>query len=108
MLEGPSIYTLPIFRNTQVAEEPGSRRIPVDHMVKGERVKYWRELRASKLIKWETFPKFPLVLNADGSPWAPACLWLVDRARANPLKASSLNPLAQGLRAYKRFLDEVG
>lgn len=108
MLEGPSIYTLPIFRNTQVAEEPGSRRIPVDHMVKGERVKYWRELRASKLIKWETFPKFPLVLNTDGSPWAPACLWLVDRARANPLKASSLNPLAQGLRAYKRFLDEVG
>ncbi len=108
MSQTPSVYTLPILRNTQVADEPGPGRIPVDHQVKGERVKYWRELRASKTVKWETFPRFPMVLNADGSPWAPACMWLLDRARANPLKVSSLNPVAQGLRAYKEFLDEFG
>ena len=105
-MQSPSVYTLPIFRNTQVAEEPRPGRIPVDHQVNGERVRYWRELRASKTVKWETFPHFPLVLNADGSPWAPACMYLLDRARARPLKISSLNPVAQGLRAYKEFLDE--
>lgn len=104
--QAPSVWTLPIFRNTQVADEPGPGRIPVDHQVQGNRVKYWRELRASKTTKWDTFPHFPLVLNADGSPWAPACMWLLDRARARPLQVSSLNPIAQGLRAYKVFLDE--
>lgn len=106
MSQVPSIWTLPMFRNTQVADEPGPGRIPVDHQVKGKRVKYWRELRSSRTVKWETFPQFPLVLNTDGSPWAPACLWLLDRARARPLKVSSLNPVAQGLRAYREFLDE--
>lgn len=106
MSQSPSVYTLPLFRNTQVADEPGPGRTPVDHQVRGKRVKYWRELRASKIIKWETFPHFPLILNADGSPWAPACMWLLDRARAKPNKVSSLNPVAQGLRAYKKFLDE--
>lgn len=79
MPQKPSVHTLPLFRNTQVADGPGPGRIPVDHQVKGERIKYWRELRASKTIKWETYPQFPLVLNADGSPWEPACLWLLDR-----------------------------
>lgn len=104
----PTVYTLPILRNTQVVDEPGPGRLPVDHQVNGRPVKYWRELRSSKTERWETFPRFPLVLNADGSPWAPACMWLLDRARANPLKVSSLNPVAQGLRAYKQFLDDFG
>lgn len=99
MPQKPSVYTLPLFRNTQVADGPAPGRIPVDHQVRGERIKYWRELRASKTIKWETYPQFPLVLNADGSPWEPACLWLLDRARAKPYKVSSLNPVAQGLRS---------
>lgn len=108
MSPAPSIHTLPIFRNTFVSNEPGPGRIPVDHCVNGERVKYWRALRSAKLIKWEAFPHFPLVLNADGSPWAEACMWLLDRARAKPHKISSLNPLAQGLRAYREFLDSLG
>lgn len=103
-----SIWTLPLFRNTQVADAAGVGRIPVDYSISGKRVKYWRELRASKTTKWETFPRFPLVLQADGSPWAPACMWLLDRARANPLKLSSLNPVAQGLRCYRDFLDQYG
>lgn len=101
----PSIHTLPILRNTVVADEPGPGSIPVDHQVNGERIKYWRAQRASSLVKWEAFPQFPLVLNADGSPWAEACMWLLHRARANPHKIASLNPLAQGLRAYREFLD---
>lgn len=107
MPQKPSVYTLPLFRNTQVADGPAPGRIPVDHQVRGERIKYWRELRASKTIKWETYPQFPLVLNADGSPWEPACLWLLDRARAKPYKVSSLNPVAQGLRSYKEWLDDL-
>jgi hypothetical protein len=108
MFQTPTVYTLPIFRNTQVADEPAPGRIPVDHQVRGQRIEYWRELRASEAVKWERFPHFPLVLNADGSPWAPACMWLLDRARARPLKISSLDPVAQGLRTYKEFLDEIG
>lgn len=101
-----SIWTLPIFRNTLVADGPGPGRVLVDHVIAGKQVKYWRELRASKTERWNTFPRFPLILNADGSPWEPACMWLLDRARARPLKVSSLNPIAQGLRAYRDFLDE--
>jgi hypothetical protein len=33
-------------------------------------------------------------------------MWLLDRARTNPLKVGSLNPVAQGLRAYREFLDD--
>ena len=108
MRTATTVYTLPLFRNTQVADAPGPDRILVDHQVSGQRVKYWRELRGSKAAKWESFRRFPLVLNADGSPWAPACMWLLDRARADPLKVGSLNPVAQGLRAYKEFLDDFG
>ncbi len=86
VLTAPTVHTLPLFRNTQVADGPGPGCIPVDHQVDGIRVKYWRELRASKTIKWDTFPRFPLVLNTDGSPWAPGCMWLLDCARAKPLK----------------------
>lgn len=35
-------------------------------------------------------------------------MWLLDRAWTKPHKVSSLNPVAQGLRAYKEFLDELG
>ena len=102
MSQKPSVHVLPIFRNTRVADEPGPGRIPVDHEVNGQRIQYWRET-----VPGESFRQFPLVLNADGSPWAPAVMWLLDRARANPTKAPSLNPVAQGLRAYKVFLDEA-
>lgn len=101
-----SILVLPIHRPTRVALERGEGRIPVDHRVGGQRVKYWRELRNSKTTKWDTFPHFPVVLNADGSPWVPGYLWLLDRARTKPLKTSTLRPLAEALRDYKVWLDE--
>lgn len=108
MPPGPQVFTLPVYHHTRVVDEPGPGRMPVDHRVNGQRVKYWREQQKSKTHRCEAFPKFPLVLNADGAPWGPACMWLLDRARTKPLNLSSLNPVAQGLRAYKRFLDDYG
>lgn len=103
-----SIRVLPIHRNTKVALTSGEGRLPVDFQAQGERVKYWREICGSKTSKWETFPRFPVVLNADGSPWPPGYLWLLDRARGRPLKTSTLRPLAESLRDYKVWLDEEG
>lgn len=102
------LYTLPVLRLTKVSNRPGTGFLPVSHQHAGETVKYWRERQDGKSARWTTFPKFPLVLNADGSPWIPACLWLLDRAQAQPLKLTSLASVAQGLKDYRLFLDELG
>ncbi|MEJ6007173.1 integrase [Paucibacter sp. AS339] len=105
----PTVYTLPILRRSKVSAKPGPGFIPVDHHVQGRHVKYWRELApGEKERKWSAFPQFPLVLSGDGSPWGPACLWLLDRARARPLHLSSLPSVAQGLRDYLGFLEDMG
>ena len=82
--------------------------LPVNHQINGVRVKYWREVKSDKTSQRKTLRKFPIVLNADGSPWEPAILWLKDKALANPTKSSSLLPIAQGLKDYKLFLDDFG
>lgn len=107
MAQIASLHTLPVMRVTRASPTPATHSLPVDHQVSGQKVKYWRELQADKIARWKTFAKFPLVLNADGSLWEPACLWLLDRAQARPLKVGSLPSVAQGLRDYKLFLDEV-
>lgn len=103
----PNLYTLPILRLTKVSDRPGTDFLPVNHRLAGRHVKYWRERQSGKVARWKTFRKFPLVLNADGSLWEPACLWLLDRAQAKPLQLSTLASVAQGLKDYKRFLDEL-
>jgi integrase len=102
------LYTLPILRLTRVSDQPGPGFLPVHHQHAGKTVKYWRERQGDKAARWTTFPKFPLVLNADGSPWESACLWLLDRAQAKPLRLSSLASIAQGLKDYRLFLDDLG
>lgn len=102
------VYILPILRLTKASDIPGKGFLPVDHQINGVRVKYWREIGSDKTFQWKTFRKFPIVLNADGSPWEPAVLWLKDKALSNPTKSSSLLPIAQGLRDYKLFLDDFG
>ena len=102
------VYVLPILRLTKVSDIPGQGFLPIDHQINGLRVKYWRELKSDKTSQRKTFRKFPIVLNADGSPWEPAVLWLKDKALSNPTKSSSLLPIAQGLRDYKLFLDDFG
>jgi hypothetical protein len=81
--------------------------MPVDHQVGGKHVKYWRAPLGASDTRWTSFAKFPIVLDSEGRPWAPACLWLVERARAKPLRIDSLKPVAQDLAAYKGFLDEM-
>jgi hypothetical protein len=82
--------------------------LPINHQINGAKIRYWREITSDKSSQRLTFPKFPIVLNADGSPWEPAVLCLMDRAQSNPTKLSSLLPIAQALRDYKLFLDEYG
>lgn len=102
------LHTLPVLRLTTVSDHPGLGFLPVNHQHGGQTIKYWREPEVGKAARWTTYPKFPLVLNADGSPWEPACLWLLDRAQARPLRLSSLASVAQGLKDYKVFLDDLG
>lgn len=102
-----SVYVLPILRLTKVSDIPGDGFFPIDHQINGIKVKYWREIQPDKTSQ-RTFRKFPIVLNANGSPWEPAVLWLMDRARTNPTKSRSLRPIAQDLREYKVFLDDLG
>ena len=103
----PQVYTLPRLRLTRVSEQPGLGLVPVDHWHKGRHVKYWRAALGPGETRHKSFAKLPLVLNSDGSPWVPACLWLVERARAKPLGIASLKPLAQDLAAYRGYLDEM-
>lgn len=100
-----SLHTLPVLRLTKVCDHPGHGFLPVDHLAGGQRVKYWREIQADRTARWKTFCQLPLVLNADGSLWEPACLWILDRAQARPMNLSSLTTMAQGLRDYKLYLD---
>lgn len=104
----PRVHSLPLLRLTKVQETPGSGRLPIDHHHGGKRIKYWREPISPSATRWTEFRSFPLVLDGAGVPWAPACLWLLDRAQAKPLNINSLLPVAQDLAAYKAFLDELG
>lgn len=101
------VYTLPRLKLTRVSGAPGPGYLPVDHWVGGKHVKYWRSPWGPSDTRWTSFAKLPFVLDSDGRPWAPACLWLVERARAKPLGVASLRPVAQDLAAYKAYLDEM-
>jgi integrase len=103
-----NLHTLPVLRLTKASQHPGPGSLPVDHQVGGHQVKYWRELQTDMAARWKAFAKFPLVLNADGSLWEPACLWLLDRAQARPMHMSSLPSIARDLKEYMLFLDELG
>lgn len=103
----PSVYTLPQLRLTKVGSSTSEGRLPVEHQHAGQHVKYWREPIRPSSTRWTRFRSLPLVVDAQGAPWAPACLWLLEKAQAKPLNISSLKPVAQDLAAYKAFLDEL-
>lgn len=107
MLSGACVYTLPVVRLTIASAEQCFTCIPVDFEIAGQRLKYWRKQQTDKTARWKCFAKLPVVLNADGSLWEPACLWLLNKAQARPLNLGSLPSIAQGLRFYKLFLDEL-
>jgi hypothetical protein len=81
--------TLAQFSLTEVAEGPGENTTQVDLPSEGGGtftyytapvVDLTTGKRRDGKPKWapDTFPLYPVVLNADGSPWAEANLWMVD------------------------------
>ena len=103
----PSVHTLPQLRLTKVCTTHGPGHMLVDHVHDGQHIKYWRGQIKPTATRWTEFRSFPLVVDSNGAPWTPACLWLLDKAQAKPLSISSLRPIAQDLAAYKAFLDEL-
>jgi|LauGreDrversion4_2_1035121.scaffolds.fasta_scaffold117932_2 integrase len=103
----PSVYTLPQLRLTKVGSAAAEGRLPVEHQYSGQHVKYWREPVRPTATRWTEFRSLPIVVDAEGAPWVPACLWLLDKAQAKPLNISSLKPVAQDLAAYAAFLGRL-
>lgn len=101
------VHTLPLFMLTRVRDTPSFGALPIDHYRSGKHVKYWREPIRPTPTHWTEFRSLPLVLDDAGAPWAPACLWLLDKAQAKPLNISSLRPVAHDLAAYRAFLDDL-
>lgn len=107
LADHPSVYTIPALRLTKVAEVAASGGVLVEYQRHAQRIKYWRVPIQPTETRWTKFRSFPLVVDGSGAPWAPACLWLLDKAQAKPNNIGSLKPLAQDLAAYKVFLDEL-
>jgi hypothetical protein len=103
----PRVHTLPKLALTRVSTPPIAGTAPVEYQCKGHRVKYWREPIKPSASRWTTFRSFPLVLDGEGAPWAPACLWLMDKAQSKPASTDSLKPVAQDLCAYRSFLEDA-
>lgn len=100
--------TLTVFRLSRASEEPAAGSEAVKFQKGGRVVEYHRVFMGPKYGQSTTFARFPIVLNADGSPWAEACLYLVDRAKLKPHSIDTLHKIAVDLVYYKRFLDEFG
>lgn len=103
----PRVHCLPLLRLTRAQNTPGEGRIPIECLHGNSKANYWRESVNPTATSWTEFRSFPLVVDGAGVPWAPACLWLLDKAQAKPLNISSLRPVAQDLTAYKTFLDDL-
>ncbi|MBK3779824.1 integrase [Paraburkholderia aspalathi] len=97
---------IPIFSPTRVSEAAAPETVEVRYRHNGRDVSYLRQpvgKGASGAI-----PRVPVVLNADGSPWVEASLYLLDRAKLRPYNTGSLAPVAADLAAYRLWLDEYG
>ncbi|MCY4755485.1 site-specific integrase [Pelomonas aquatica] len=102
----PSTERLPVLQITRVSETPEPNATSV-HLSAGSRERlYYRAPVASKTARGTKFFKFPVVKNGDGSPWAVACLYLLDRAKLRPLAMETLGSVAGDLAHYKSFLEE--
>src|SRR5260370_1023523 len=110
--------TLPQFSLTEVAEGPGENIIQVDLPAEnGGKFTYFTTRvvdpttgkRRDGKPKWapDTFPLFPVVLNADGSPWPEANLWVIAmlEGKVDP-NMLSYATIADDLAAFRRYIDE--
>ncbi|MGY6156555.1 site-specific integrase (plasmid) [Paraburkholderia graminis] len=120
MTNAANKITLPELSLTEVAVGPGENVTQVDIPDEnGETFTYYtRPLgdvdpttgrRRDNKPTWSphTFPLFPVVRNADGSPWLEANLWIIDRL-VGKLAPGMLSyaTVAQDLAAYRRYVDE--
>jgi hypothetical protein len=110
--------TLAQFSLTEVAEGPGENTTQVDLPSEGGGtftyytapvVDLTTGKRRDGKPKWapDTFPLYPVVLNADGSPWAEANLWMVDmlEGKVDP-NMLTYATIADDLAAFRRYLDD--
>jgi hypothetical protein len=108
MSDLPSAERLPVLRITRVSEAPLSNATSVELSAGGRKRLYYRVPVDSKTARGTRFLKFPVVKNGDGSPWAVACLYLLDRAKLHPQAMETLSSIAGDLAHYKSFLEEFG
>jgi hypothetical protein len=97
---------LPTLQPSRLADAPTADSVQVRYSHHGRAVAYSRNLVGKREVR--TLQRVPIVLCNDGSPWAEATLYLLDRAKLNPRQTSSLVPIANDLVAYRRWLDEYG
>ncbi|MEM5343382.1 integrase [Paraburkholderia azotifigens] len=97
---------IPVFRPTRISEAAAPETVHVRYRHNGRDVSYFRMLIGNGISR--AIPRVPVVLNADGSPWAEASLYLVDRAKLRPSNTGSLASVAADLGAYRWWLDEFG
>lgn len=97
-------------------EERGSEKVTVKG--KTGTVTYYRnpvrlpgEKRRDGGPNWALgiYPRFPIVLSADGSPWAEANVYLIEQAElSTEPNTLSLGTKAEDLAAFRRFCEEDG
>lgn len=104
----PSAERLPVLQITRVSETPQLNAKSVQLSAGGRERHYYRAVVDSKTTRGTKFFKFPVVKNGDGSPWAVACLYLLDRAKLRPWAMETLGSIASDLAHYKTFLEDFG
>jgi len=106
------ILTLPVLELLKTCDlsDPDGKRVNLE--VDDEQYTYalkplalpFTKTRYRELYRWNNFPS---VINADGSPWLDANLYLLNEAES--VESSDLKTLeskALNIAAFKRFLDE--
>lgn len=112
---------LPSFVVTELADARDADAIQVD-IPQSSRTKGGRYFIRPKKVERETFrrdgkPKwvphrfnlYPVVLDADGEPWAEANMWILDMLECTVTPSmTTYASIAEDLAGYRRFLDETG
>lgn len=108
--------TLPCLTLTFATEEEGRGAEKITLKGKKETLTYYRhpvrlagEKRRDGGPNWSAgiYPRFPIVLNSDGSPWPEANLYLIEQAElSTEPNTLSLGTPAEDLAAFRRFVEE--
>lgn len=110
MKKRASTLVVPLLRRTEVVEPGEQGSVSIDVVLDGQAhqysVKPCRHLGEDD-EEAAPIPLFYAVLDAEGVPWAEACLYLLGRAeRASYPEVRTLAYLAQDLSEFRQFCDE--